>query len=113
MSEEKGEYKILGYKVKTESWVPQGEIFLRYDEPEPEPEPEATLDAELYLNQLEGWIRAINIAIREVEPFIKQQRKEVIGKHGAKMVLPCLTKLYKVLTEMQTALYNLRKDIYR
>jgi hypothetical protein len=91
---------------------PQGEICLRYDEPEAD---EVTDDEqrELFLAQLDGWIRGLNIAIKEIEPFISQKKQAKASMHGMKVVFPCCTKFYKVLTEMQKSLYNLRKDEYR
>jgi len=107
MSENKQVYQIM----------PVGEICLRYDDHDPEPVTEAEeatdCDRELFLAQLDGWIRALNIAIREIEPFISQKKVTKAGMHGLKIVFPCCTKFYKVLTEMQKALYNLRKDTYR
>ena len=97
--------------------MPVGEICLRYDDHDPEPVTEAEeatdCDRELFLAQLDGWIRALNIAIREIEPFISQKKVTKAGMHGLKVVFPCCTKFYKVLTEMQKALYNWRKDTYR
>jgi len=90
---------------------PQGEIYKR--EPVTEAEEVTDNDRELFLSQLDGWIRALNIAIKEIEPFISQKKVTKAGMHGMKIVFPCCTKFYKVLTEMQKSLYNLRKDEYR
>jgi hypothetical protein len=91
--------------------VPQGEICLRYDEPDQVQSQDD--DRELFLAQLDGWIKALNIAIKEIEPFISQKKQTKASTHGPKAVFPCCTKFYKVLTEMQKFLYNLRKEIYR
>jgi hypothetical protein len=74
---------------------------------------EMTDERELFLAQLDGWIKALNIAIKEIEPFISQKKVTKASMHGMKIVFPCCTKFYKVLTEMQKSLYNLRKDGYR
>ena len=103
MSEPKPMYQIM----------PVGEICLRYDDHDPEPVTEAkkvTDERKLFLNQLDGWIRKINLAIGKIEPFISQEQVTIPAKHGDKVVFPCLTDLYKVLTEMQAALFQLRKD---
>lgn len=95
--------------------MPVGEICVRYDDPDQDTELEEVTDSdrELFLAQLDGWIRALNIAIKEIEPFISQKKQTKAGMHGLKIVFPCCTKFYKVLTEMQKSLYNLRKDGYR
>jgi hypothetical protein len=95
---------------------PKGEICLRYDDPEIVTEPEqVTLDEqrELFINQLDGWIKKINLAIGKIEPYICQEKVVANSKHGPRVIIPCLTPLYKVLVEMSETLYSLRKEMNR
>jgi len=102
MSEPKQVYQIM----------PVGEIY--YPEDEEQESEQMTDERELFLNQLDGWIRDLNLAANVIKPFIVQRRKTILGKNGKeKVVVPCMTDLYKVFTKMQEASFQLRKDTYR
>ena len=107
MSDPKPMYQIL----------PVGEytVFTGYGDAEKEKpvteKDEMTDERELFLNQLDGWIRDLNLAANVIKPFIRQKRITILGKNGKeKVVVPCMKDLYLVLVQMQNALYNLRKD---
>ena len=108
MSEPKPMYQIL----------PVGEytVFTGYGDAEKpvNEKAEMTDERELFLAQLDGWIRELNLAANVIKPFIRQKRITILGKNGKeKVVVPCMTDLYKVFVQMQEASYQLRKDGYR
>lgn len=121
MSEAKGEYKMPTYQWYEQTdgtnskpglapriVLPQGEYT-----PPSDTEPDDTINRELMLNQLDGWIRELNLAIQEIQPFINQKKVTKSGMHGLKLIYPCATRFYKTLSQMQKMLYNLRRDGYR